>query len=141
MIEINWTIWLQFANFFVLMAVLNVLLYRPLREVMNRRRETVDGSRLKARELEETIAEKMERYRARLQEARSKGAQEKAELRKEAAEKEAAVLGEARQEAADRLQSIKNRIAAEAEEAARALKSEAQTLANQVAGKVLGRSL
>lgn len=141
MIEINWTIWLQFANFFVLMLVLNFLLYRPIRAVMERRRETVEGSHRRAKDLENQINEKMERYQGKLQEAKLKGAQEKAVLRQDAAAEEARILSEARTRAGDHLQTIKNKVAAEAAEASKHLRSEAGTLASHVASKVLGRGL
>jgi F-type H+-transporting ATPase subunit b len=140
-IEINWTVWLQFANFFVLMLVLNFLLFRPLREVMNRRRETIDGSHQRAKDLESRINDKMQRYQEQLQEAKLKGAGEKAVLRQAAAEDEAQILAAARNGAADHLQTIKGRVSAEAAEAGKALKSEAATLASHIAAKVLGRGL
>jgi len=140
-IEINWTIWLQFANFMVLLLVLNVLLYRPLRDVMNRRRATVDGKHQRARDLEAQIEEKMERYQAQLQDAKSKGAREKASMRQEAGKEESVILAEARSQATDELQKIKNKVAAEAGEAAEALKSQTRELASLVAAKVLGRAL
>lgn len=141
MIEVNWTIWLQFANFFVLMLVLNVLLYRPLREVMNRRRETVESGHQRAKDLESQINEKMERYQNQLQEAKLKGAEEKALLRQGAAKEEASILSEAHERASDHLQTIKNRVAAEATEAGEALRGESEKLASLVASKVLGRAL
>ena len=141
MIEINWTIWLQFANFFVLMLVLNVLLYRPIRAVMARRRETVEGSHRRAKDLENQINEKMERYQGQLQEARLKGAQEKAVLRQDAATEESLMLSKARESAGSHVQTIKNKVAAEAAEASKHLRSEAANLASHVASKVLGRGL
>ena len=92
MIKLNWTLWLQFANFFVLMFVLNFLLYRPLRKVLAERRETVDGSYSKAKKLEEQINEKMARYQEKLQEAKLQGNQEKAALRAAALEDERQIL-------------------------------------------------
>ena len=106
MIKIDWTLWLQFANFFVLMLVLNALLYRPLRDMLNRRRETIDGSYQKAKDLEGTINEKMASYEEKLQEARQKGSQEKAVLRKAAQEEEAEILREKLQEAGIQLSSF-----------------------------------
>lgn len=141
MIEINWTIWLQFANFFVLMLVLNALLYRPIRSVMDRRRQTLEGSHRRAKDLENQIGEKMERYQGQLQEAKLKGAQEKAALRQEAVAEEARILAESRERAGDHVQTIKNKVAAEAVEAGKFLRSEAETLATHVASKVLGRGL
>ena len=141
MIEINWTILLQFANFFVLMLVLNSLLYRPIRAVMARRRETVDGAHRRAKDLEDQINEKMERYQGQLQEAKLKGAQEKAVLRQDAAAEESRILSGARELAGEHVQTIRNKVAAEAGEASIVLKKEVQTLASLVASKVLGRGL
>lgn len=141
MIELNWTVWLQFANFFVLMLVLNALLYRPLREVMNRRKATIEGGHQGARDLESQINEKMERYQQQLQEAKLKGSQEKGVLRQAAAKEEAEILAAAHSRAADHLQVIKNKVAAEAAEAGKALRGEAEALASHVATKVLGRGL
>jgi F-type H+-transporting ATPase subunit b len=140
-IKLNWTIWLQFANFFVLMIILNFLLYRPLRKILSDRRDTVEGSYRKARELEEQINEKMARYQERLQEAKLKGNQEKASLRAAALQKEAEILSEAHEAAAKNLKSIKNQVVAEAGKARRSLREEAQALAAGVASKVLGREL
>lgn len=141
MIELNWTIWIQFANFFVLLAVLNVILYKPLREVMKRREETVSGGHDRARELEGQINEKMSRYQEQLQEARARGNEERATLRKAALQEEGTILGAAQEEASRHLQGIKGQVAAEAETAREALKAETDALASQIASRVLGREL
>ncbi len=141
MIKVDWTIWLQFANFFVLMAVLNFLLYRPLRGIINRRRESIDGSYAKAKELESQINEKMQRYQDQLHAAKLKGNDERAEMRKAASADEADILGKAHSKAADQLLQIKSMVATEAEAAAKALNKETKALASQIASKVLGRAL
>lgn len=141
MIKIDWTILLQAANFMVLMLVLNVILYRPLRDLLNRRRENVEGAHSRARELEAQIAEKMSRYQEQLQQAKLKGNEEKAALRAAAARQEAELLAVAHQSASEQLQTIKNRVQAEAGAARKSLKVETETLAAHVATKVLGRAL
>ncbi len=141
MINVDWTIWLQFVNFFVLMAVLNFLLYRPLRDVLNRRRETIDGSYAKAKELEAQINEKMESYQQQLHAAKVKGNEERAAMRKAAAGEEAEILGQAQAKASEQLQEIKRNVAKEAEAAANILKKESTALAKQIASSVLGRAL
>ena len=141
MIEIDWTFFLQFANFIVLLFVLNVLLYRPLRRVMADRKQTIDGSYQSAKDMESRIQEKMERYQAQLKEAKMRGNQEKASFRQEALEQEAKIVGEARESASARLQNIKDQVAQEAASASAALKSETETLAGQIASKVLGRKI
>lgn len=141
MINVDWTIWLQFANFFILMALLNFILYRPLRGMLHRRRQTIDGSHARAKELEAEINEKMERYQQQLQAAKLKGSEERAEMRKAAAADEAAILGQAQTKASAQMREIKTRVAGEAEMASATLKKEANALASQIASKILGRAL
>jgi F-type H+-transporting ATPase subunit b len=112
-----------------------------MRDLLNRRRQSVDGAHSRARELEAQIAEKMSRYQEQLQQAKLKGNEEKTALRAAAARQEAELLATAHQVASDQLQSIKNRVQAEAEAARKSLKSETEVLAAHVATKVLGRAL
>ena len=129
MISIDWTIFVQFANFIVLMIVLNILLYRPLRNVMASRRETIDGSHDKARTLEAQIEEKMARYEEKLQAAKQQGNQEKAALRQAGAAEEAGIISKAREEATVRLQGVKDQVAEAATAARQQLKSDTESLA------------
>jgi len=140
-ISIDWTLGLQFINFVVLMLALNVILYRPLRRVMQQRKETVDGSYQKAKSLEGAIDEKMAHYQEQLQQAKLKGNQEKNELRSQAHAEEGAILSAARATATDYMDSIKVKVASEADRARQALKAETEALAGQIASKVLGRGL
>ena len=141
MISIDWTILVQFANFIVLMIVLNILLYRPLRNVMASRRETIDGSYDVAQSLESQIEEKMARYGEKLQAAKQQGNQEKAALRQAGASEEAGIISKAREEATGRLQGVKEQVAESATVARRQLKSETEALAGEISEKILGRAL
>ncbi|ALC18298.1 ATP synthase F0 b' subunit [Desulfuromonas soudanensis] len=141
MISIDWTLGLQFINFVVLMLALNVILYRPLRKVMQQRKETVDGSYRKAKSLEGAIDEKMAHYQEQLQQAKLKGNQEKNELRSQAHAEEGKILSAARATATEYMDTIKVKVASEADRARQALKAETEGLAAQIASKVLGRGL
>ncbi len=139
--DFDWTVFLQFVNFVILMVALNAILYRPLRNMLKHRKETIDGSHERAGELESQIAVKMSRYEEKLQEAKLQGNQEKNRLRQAAAGEEAKILGEARDEAAQRLQKVKEQVAGEAAAAGKTLKTEADALASGIATKILGRAL
>ena len=141
MIKLDWTLFLQFANFMLLLVVLNALLYKPLRAVLAARKATIDGDLAKARALDEEIQAQVAEYEAKLQEARQRGGQERMALRQAALAEEAKMLGAANEKASQRLQSLKEQVAGEAETARQGLRSETEGLARQVAGKVLGRSL
>ena len=141
MIKLDWTLFLQFANFMILLAVLNVLLYKPLRAVLAARKATIDGDLAKARAMDEQIQSQVAEYEAKLQEARQRGSQERTALRQAAMAEEARLLGAANEKASQRLQTLKEQIAGEAEAARQGLRGETETLAREIAGKVLGRSL
>lgn len=141
MINIDWTILVQFANFIVLMVILNVLLYRPLRNIMTARQQAIDGGHQKAQDLESSINEKMDSYQSRLQQAKLEGSQVAATLRGEAVKEEQAILGQARGEADASLTAMKNSVAKEVDGARVKLHKETKTLAGLIASKVLGRNI
>lgn len=141
MISVDWTLLVQFVNFIILMIVLNILLYRPLRNVIERRRETAEAAHGKARDLEVQIDEKVARYEEKLQAAKVQGNQEKAALRQAGAAEEAGIIGKAREEATLRLQDVKNQVAEAAVIARKQLKSDTEELSGEIASKILGRAL
>ena len=141
MIELNWTLLLQFANFMILMAVLNALLFKPLRAALHARKETIEASKAKVQDIDEQVQAQVARYEAQLQDARQQGGQERSALRKTAQEEESRILGGANQNAAEKLQVIKAQIQEEADSARQALRNETEALAKDIAGKVLGRAV
>lgn len=141
MIKLDWTLLLQFANFMILLVVLNVLLFKPLRNVLAARKATIDGDLAKARSLDEQIQAQVAEYEVKLQGARQRGSQERLSLRQAAQAEEARLLGTANEKATQRLQVLKEQVAGEAEAARQGLRGETEALARQIAGKVLGRSV
>ncbi len=141
MIELNWTLLLQFVNFMILMAALNALLFKPLRAALQARRDTIQGSKAKVQDLDEQVQAQIARYEAQLQEARLQGGQERTALRKTAQDEEARILGGANKKSAEKLQTIKEQIQEEASTARQALRYETEALAKSIAGKVLGRAV
>ena len=141
MIKLDWTLFLQFANFMILLVVLNVLLFKPLRAVLAARKTTIDGDLAQARATEAQIQAQVAEYEAKLQDARQRGGQERTALRQAAVAEEARLLGVANEAASRRLQELKGQVADEAATARQALRSETEVLARQIAGKVLGRSV
>lgn len=141
MISVDWTIGLQFVNFIVLLIILNKMLYRPLMNVVAKRREAIEGSHGRAQSLEADIEEKMRHYQQQLSDAKQVANDERSKLKKAATDEEAVLLSDAQAKAAARLQSIKAQVAVEATEASNLLKKEAGALADQISTKILGRKL
>ncbi len=141
MISLDWTLVLQFFNFIVLLFILNKVLYRPLLKVMNQRREKIEDSKARAREVESAVDEKMQRYQEQLNAAKAAATLERADLRKAGHQQEAIITREAQEKAVTRINTIREQVGKEAVEAGQTLNNEAKALAGQIAAKVLGREL
>jgi F-type H+-transporting ATPase subunit b len=140
-IKIDWTLLIQAVNFFVLLGILQKLVFKPFLKVMEERRGEVEGSLGRVRELEERNAAQQAAYEDRLEAARSVAQEQREAFRREAAEQEAQLLTAAHDEAAARLSSLRQRIAAEQEKAGALMRQEARTLGEAIARKLAGRSL
>jgi F-type H+-transporting ATPase subunit b len=132
---------IQLINFLILLLVLNILLYRPLRRVMAERDNDIKGARSKAADVDREVQERIAEYEARLRAVKSGVSQERAGLKQEALAQESVILEKARKEAAESVAAIKAKVAQEAAEATRILQEQAQDLSRDICEKVLGRSL
>lgn len=141
MINLDITFIFQIVNFLVLMLVLNVLLYKPVRKLLADRAAEIAGGHEKAAVVDRDVQEKMAQYEARLHEAKLKASEERGILKKAALDEESALLDKARKEATDSVNSLKGRVAKEAAEAREYLREQTQSLSLEICEKVLGRRL
>lgn len=141
MINLDLAFVFQMVNFLVLVLVLNVFLYKPIRKILADRDTEVSGAKARAAEVDKDVQGKMAQYEARLREVKAQAAEEKTSRKKEALEEEATIIEKARSEASDSLASIKNKVAKEAADAKELLKEQARSLSLEICEKVLGRSL
>jgi len=140
-IELNLSFVIQLINFGILVLVLNIFLFKPIRKVLADRRQVIDSAREKTVSVDAEVQVKMDQYEARLHAAKAEAGAHRAEALKLAQAEEAAVLEKARAQAADSLASIRNRVAREAGEARELLKKQAEVLSGEICEKILGRSL
>lgn len=141
MIKVDWTIFLQAANFFILMGALHLILFRPLGNIMQRRRDEIDGNLQQAGSLEGQLNEGLAAYQEKLQQAKLEIAGIRKQFREDLTAEAARMLGVANEEAAAELQTIKDRVADEKKQALVELKTQAVPLAARIAQKVVGRAL
>jgi len=140
-IDIDLSFLIQLINFLVLLAVLNILLYKPIRKVLAERQGKIADAKSRAEGVDQDVQVKMAEYEARLKEMKSGAADERAVLIKEAQVEEAAMLESARKDASETIAAIKARIAKEAADARTILQEQAKILSVDICEKVLGRSL
>lgn len=141
MINLDITFIFQLVNFLVLMLVLNILLYKPVRKVLADRANEIDRGHAKADEVDREVQDKMAQYEARLREAKVTASEERSILKKAALAEEAELLERARKEATDSVIALKGKVAKEAAEAREYLKEQTRSLSLEISEKVLGRRL
>ncbi len=137
----DWTVFLQAANFILLVILLNIVLYRPIRNILKQRKEKIEGLEQNIESSTVDLAEKESTYAAGIRDARKKGMLEKDALVQAAAEEEKQILDKINADALEELNAVKAKVAQEAEAAKAALLKEVDTFANEIGKKILGRAV
>jgi F-type H+-transporting ATPase subunit b len=141
MIAIDWTLYAQIINFLLLVFLLNVVLFRPIRNAIRDRQAKLLAQEAEinllmdqGRSLEDEIKEK-------LAAARRDGAGARENLKQEGAQAEASMLEEVKHQVDVEWATVEKKIKADMAKARQSLKKEAQTFAQLLATKILGREL
>ena len=137
MIDLDSSIYIQFINFVITLVVLNLLLIRPVREIIRKRAEKMSGLLSGAVEFTARAEEKLSGYQKALDEARAAGAEARNALREQGVAQEKQIMEVAGAEAAATLADAKDRAAQEAGAARDSLRAQVGTLARKVADKIL----
>jgi F-type H+-transporting ATPase subunit b len=141
MISIDIALVFQIVNFLILMLILNIFLYKPVRKILGEREAEIAAANEKTAAVDIEVQGKMALYEAKLREVKVKANEEKNLAIKASREEEAEIVGKARSEATSSLVLIQARIAGEADSARTFLKEQSQSLSREICEKVLGRSL
>jgi F-type H+-transporting ATPase subunit b len=140
-VDINLTLFVQMANFLVLIVILNYLLYKPILAVLDRRKLRLDESEGEIKRLNETVAKKAAEYEEKLRLAKQEALDKKGEILKEAADSAKAIIDERRSKIPAMLAEFQAKVGQEVGAARRILTDQSQKISAEIAEKVLGRSL
>ncbi|MBW1769827.1 MAG: ATP synthase F0 subunit B [Deltaproteobacteria bacterium] len=137
----DWTLFLQMANFIVLIIILNVVCYKPIRKILIERKKKVQGYEEGIQALNDDAAESEQTFQAKVGEAKAKGFQEKGSLVQAGQDEEKRVLDEINEKAQADLDVVRAQIAKDADDARRSLKGETEAFSAAIAQKILGRAV
>jgi F-type H+-transporting ATPase subunit b len=140
-INLDITFIIQIINFLVLMLVLNIVLYKPIRKLLADRAAEIAGGQEKAAALDAEVQDKMALYEIKLRDAKLKATEERGVMKKDAQGQEAVILDAARKEANASLAELKGKVEKEAAQARDYLKEQTRMLSLEICEKVLGRRL
>ena len=132
---------IQIANFLLIIWILNLILYRPIRNILRQRKEKIEGLELRIETYNEDAQKKDDAFASGIQEARTKGLKEKETLLQSAAEEEKQIIANVNTKAQVELVEIRKKIVKDAEAARASLQEKVDEFANDICQKILGRKV
>ena len=128
-------------NIFVLFFGLSYLLFNPVRDVLEKRRQKSAGELAEAASDKESAAAMKAEYEEKLKEISKEADNILEDARKKAKAREAEIIGEAKQEAAKIMDRANREIELEKKKALDDMKQEIVSIASMMAGKVVAASI
>jgi F-type H+-transporting ATPase subunit b len=135
------SLFVQIANFLIIIWILNIILYRPIRKMLIERKEKITSFEQNIEKLNEDAAGKDEAFLSGIKEARARGLNEKEALLKEGAEEEKKIIEQINQKAQANLSEVRDKIAQDAQDVRESLNKEIDTFAKAISEKILGRAV
>lgn len=132
---------IQIANFLLIIWILNLILYRPIRNILRQRKEKVEGLELRIETYNEDAQKKDDAFASGIQEARAKGLKEKETLLQAAADEEKQIIANENTKAQAELAEIRKKIVKDAEAASASLQEKVDEFASDICQKILGRKV
>ena len=130
----------QMINFLILLFVLNLVLYKPIRNVLLERKAKIEGMQEGAQKASNDLVAGEDAYKDGLKQARSKGLKEKEAFIEAASQEEKEIIDRINKKAQANLAEIKKQVADETEQARKLLENEVEAYAKAIGEKILGRA-
>ena len=137
----DYTLFIQIANFLFLIFVLNIIAYRPIRAILEKRKEemTTDANITKDWiQKAEQSSEELENNRSVTQ---KEGLKEKDNLKDQGTEQEREMLKEAYKTVEENIEQARSEIQEKLHQVSRTLQEEMEGFSQELAEKILGRGI
>jgi F-type H+-transporting ATPase subunit b len=141
MLSVDQTLIIQIANFLILLFLLNIFLYKPIRGILAKRSEaesglqsSIDDFQFRADENERGVEE------GKVQ-ARKEGTKEKESLKGLGLEKEQGIVREAMSAAEEKIGNARKDVDAKMADVKKSLEKQVAVFSTELAEKILGRSV
>lgn len=141
LIDIDWTVLVQFGLFLVLYFFANKLLFQPYLALRERRKAGIEGARAQAEQMSASAEAKLADYEKKLSGARNRANDEGRKVRLEGLAHEKDVTDRARAEAQRTIDEATSKMRRDTDAARAQLLPQAEALARQIASKLLGREV
>jgi F-type H+-transporting ATPase subunit b len=141
MVNIDNSLFIQIFNFLILLWILNLILYKPIRKILAERKQRIEGYLKDIKELGKQIDEEQEEITRLSNEARRMGFERKEALKQQGRKEEERILSELSAQMETKIGEMKEQIATDVAEARKTLKGQLDAFARELAVKILGRQV
>jgi F-type H+-transporting ATPase subunit b len=141
MLNIDGTIFIQIVNFLVLLFVMNIILYKPIRGILAKRDEEMDSRRSSVEKYRNKAEKDQKGIEEGLIAARKDGFLEKESFKAQGIEEEKGILQEAGGSVEKKLDAAKKDLDSKLVDVRKTLEGDMQVFSNELAEKILGRSV
>jgi len=135
------TLLYQMAIFLVLIFVLNILLYKPILKIIDRRKKQLEELENEIKLFNESVDKKASEYEEKLKQAKANASEVKKEIIQEGNEQAKKIVDAVRSEIPALTQQFQQKIDKEITVARKILDDQSKKLSVDIAQKVLGRSV
>jgi len=141
MLEINSTFFFQIGNFLLLLLLLNIILFRPIRRIMIQRDEEVDSLQKSIEDYQGRSEQNEKNIEEGMVLARKDGFAEKEKFKGAGLEEEKVVLQGANSSVEEKLGKAKSEMEMKMADVRKALDDQVAGFSTELAEKILGRSI
>ena len=137
MLDLNITLVFQLVNFFIAIFVLNILLIRPIREIIKKRNGVMDDLAGEADTFESQAAERLANYEAELARARQDAGLTREEGRNAGLAEQQGIVGTAQKSARDILADTRRSLRGQAEATLSELRNQVSDFSARLADRLI----
>ena len=141
MVSVDSSLLIQIVNFLFLIWALNVILYKPIRNILQKRKVFVSDLEAGIKTADGDAQEKEQAFSEGIRAARTDGVEKKKAMLEEATQEEMAIVEKINSKAQADLAEVKAKIAQEANSVRESLQAELDTFASAIGQKILGRAI
>ncbi|OQY01940.1 MAG: ATPase [Desulfobacteraceae bacterium 4572_130] len=140
MVSVDGSLFIQIINFLFLLFVLNLVLFKPIRQILLEREKKMAGLKESVENLSEEAVDKDIAYKNGLKGARTEGLKEKEVSVEQASQEEKEIIDRINKKAQANLAKIRDKVAGETKKARVELEKEVDVFAKAISEKILGRA-
>lgn len=137
----DYTLFIQIIAFLALIFILNILLYKPILSIIDRRKKHIEELENEIILFNESVDKKAAEYEEKLKLAKANAADLKKEIIKEGTDQAKVIVDAVRNEIPIMMQEFQQKLDKEVQAARQTLDSQSRRLSLEIAEKVMGRSV